>query len=433
MSNWLAFGKGIGIAVLPDELRVAVVRIRPSGVESVAEESIKNYTERPAAEWGAQYQAFLRSHGAAHLAATVVLPRREVTMRVLTLPGVADKELAAALALQIDTLHPYPEADVVWSWTKLKDGKSLLIGITRRSGIDRYMEKFAEAGIKIGGFSFTGALTYTALRLYGAPPSEGFVAWRDTERGLEVYGESQARPLYAATFDSSWETAIHTAVSELRLTPGLEPREFTAVLPSPRRAPEGDGMPAQAAPAYLAGIAAAAPRLGLKLNLLPEELRDSSSLMIYVPTVVLGVLLVIGLAALGLYSRYEDGKYLEALQAEIAMLEPKMRQLEMLDKRAVTAAQRIAQLDEYQQRTKLNLDALRETTRLIPPPGWLNTLELSGSALVVAGEADQATGLLKSLDSSPMFSESEFLVPIARVGNAEVFRIRSKREGMGTW
>lgn len=433
MSNWLAFGKGIGIAVLPDELRVAVVRIRPSGVESVAEESIKNYSERPAAEWGAQYQAFLRAQGAAHLAATVVLPRREVTVRVVTLPGVAGKELAAALALQIDTLHPYPEADVSWSWTKLGDGKSLLIGITRRSVIDRYMEKFAEAGIKIGGFSFISALTYTALRLYEKPPAEGFLAWRDTERGLEVYGESPARPLYTATFDSSWETAIHTSVAELRLQPGLEPREFAAILPSPRRAPEGDGMPAQAAPAYLAGIAAAAPRLGLKLNLLPAELRDSSSLMIYVPTLVLGVLLVIGLAALGLYSRFEDAKYLKAIEAETAMLEPKVKQLDLLDGRAARALSRINQLDEFQKRTKVNLDAMREATRLIPPPGWLNTLELSGSALVVAGEADQATGLLKSLDSSPLFAESEFLVPIARVGTAEVFRIRAKREGMGNW
>jgi hypothetical protein len=49
--------------------------------------------------------------------------------------------------------------------------------------------------------------------------------------------------------------------------------------------------------------------------------------------------------------------------------------------------------------------------------------------MVVAGEADQATGLLKALDSSPQFESSEFLVPLNRIGNTEIFRIRSAREG----
>ena len=42
-----------------------------------------------AAEWGAEYARFLKASGAERLSATVLLPRREVIVRQLALPGVA--------------------------------------------------------------------------------------------------------------------------------------------------------------------------------------------------------------------------------------------------------------------------------------------------------------------------------------------------------
>jgi hypothetical protein len=47
----------------------------------------------------------------------------------------------------------------------------------------------------------------------------------------------------------------------------------------------------------------------------------------------------------------------------------------------------------------------------------------------LTGEADQAAGLLKTLDASPLFQNSEFTMGISRMGAAEVFRIRTQREG----
>ena len=87
-------------------------------------------------------------------------------------------------------------------------------------------------------------------------------------------------------------------------------------------------------------------------------------------------------------------------------------------------------LDRFATRTKTDLDALRETTRLIPPPAWVHSFELTRSTLVVGGESDQASGLLKALDSSALFQNSEFMIPINKVGDVEVFRIRSAREGV---
>jgi hypothetical protein len=38
--------------------------------------------------------------------------------------------------------------------------------------------------------------------------------------------------------------------------------------------------------------------------------------------------------------------------------------------------------------------------------------------------------LLKAIDSSPQFQNSEFVVPLSRIGNVEIFRIRAAREGV---
>jgi len=76
------------------------------------------------------------------------------------------------------------------------------------------------------------------------------------------------------------------------------------------------------------------------------------------------------------------------------------------------------------------MDALAELTRILPPPTWLNSLDLTPTQVVVAGETDQAAPLLKVIDASPLFEASEFGAPPTRTTAGETFRIRTRREGV---
>jgi Tfp pilus assembly protein PilN len=181
--------------------------------------------------------------------------------------------------------------------------------------------------------------------------------------------------------------------------------------------------------AYLGALAAACPRYSLGANLLPEALRKQSSKWIYAPSLALGAVLLAGMVGLGFYQRYEDSKYLEKLNAEVQFLEPRARQLQHIERRVAQARDKMRLLDQFQARTRTDLDAVKEVTRLVPPPAWLNMMELNRTTLTIGGEADQATGLLKALDSSAQFHNSEFVIPLSRVGNVESFRIRAGREG----
>ena len=67
-------------------------------------------------------------------------------------------------------------------------------------------------------------------------------------------------------------------------------------------------------------------------------------------------------------------------------------------------------------------------TRILPPPAWLNLLEITRTQVTLAGETPQAAPLLQAIDASPLFQGSEFVIPPSRIANAEAFRIRTNRE-----
>jgi Tfp pilus assembly PilM family ATPase len=108
-------------------------------------------------------------------------------VRHLTLPGVTDKDLPAAIEFQLDGLHPYREEDVAASWARIPGTSSVLIAITRRAVIERFVTLFGEAGIQVGSFTCSAAAIHSALRMFReAPPSSGLLAYEPAESGVEM-------------------------------------------------------------------------------------------------------------------------------------------------------------------------------------------------------------------------------------------------------
>lgn len=423
----LAFGTGVGLEIGDQDLRVSAVRVRPSGVSVLGSVVIAGFRQRPAAEWGQEYASFLRDVGAGHVAAFALLPRREVIVRHLNLPGVSDRDLGAAIGYQIDALHPYGEGDVLYSSARLGGTSTVLVGITLRTTIEQYCGTFAEAGIKLAAITFSAAALYSAARLFSVPPPEGFLAFTGQDGEMELYGESPSRPVFSAVLDAPAERAAPLASAELRLAPGAALLSVSEILPLPKVAP-ADYDASRMALSHAAAVAAACPRLVLPVNLLPAELRTTSSRMMFAPTAVLAAILAGLLTTLALQARFQERSHLKAVQAEIEKFERRASRVAAAETEAGKLRERVRLLDEFRRRTAADLDAIKELTDLLAPPAWLNSLELTRDALSLAGEIEQAAPLLKTLDESPRFRASEFTVPILRTGKAEVFRIRAARE-----
>ena len=427
--DFLAFGTGVGIQIGDRDLEVVLVRVRPSGARILATHTIEGFRERPAAEWGVEYAAFLAEHGGSHLAATVLLPRHEVIVRHIALPGVPDRDLGAALGYQIESLHPFGDEEIAHAWMRLGTGGALLVGIVRKQLLDGYAGLFTEAGVATASFTFSAAVLYSASRLLRRPAPGGCLAYSDARQyTVELYGESPAKAVFSAEFDASPERAALLARAELRLGEEVTPQPMLELLAPPVSLPPDYDLSRNAL-AYATALAGACPRLAPAANLLPPERRASSSRAMYVPTIVLAAILAV-LVVTGIVSgKLRDRSYLAALETEISRVEPQARRAASLDAEIARTRARIRLLDDFRLHSKADLDALNELTRLLAPPIWASSVELTRDALSIGGEAEQAAALLQLLDRSPFFQNSAFAMPIARGANVEIFRIRAEREG----
>jgi Tfp pilus assembly protein PilN len=423
----LAFGSGVGVEIAGADLEVVAARVRPARISVLGRLTIPNYAGRPAAEWGAEYSQFLKSLGASHLSATVLLPRREVIVRQVTLAGVAPKDIESAIRFQLDTLHPYGDDEVSCGWSALPYG-AVLVGIVRRSTVDRYHQLFTEAGIAVSSFTFSAAAVHAAIRLNGAASGAGFIALSRSAAGaVEVYGESQSRPVFSAEFDLAPERATVLALSELRLPPDTTPLKLEAVLPKPDVNPVTNDLSRNALP-YATALAGACPRFAPSANVLPREHRRLSSRTAFIPTIVLAALVLLSAVGVTVYSSYADRKYLRKLEAEIAQFEPQAQRVSTVDRQMSEMQARARALDQFRQQTRRDLDALNEITRLVEPPAWISSTSLTRDTVRITGEAPQAPPLLKILDSSPLFEGSTpDQIQRSQSGAGEIFIIHMNR------
>jgi Tfp pilus assembly protein PilN len=417
------FGTGVGLQVNGPDLEIAVARVRPTGVQVLGRTTIQRFRERPAAQWGAEYTAFLERLRTGQLSATVLLPRRETIVRQISLRGVEAKDLEAAIAFQLDSLNPYGDEQVLFGWTALGEG-AVLLGIVLSATVERYLELFTEAGIAVASLTFAAAAIHAAIRL-GPPPPPAFVALSGPPGAVEVYGESPSRPVFSAELDLPLDRAAAMAAAELRLDPETAAVNLESLLPAPRVNPVENDLARNPLP-YAAALAGACPRLTPAANLLPPERRASSSRGMLIPTAAIAAAMLMVMGATLAWPGFEQRQYLRQLGAEISRLEPMARRAANLDRQIELTRNRARLLDEFRSQTRSDLDAFNELSRLLPPPVWTNAIELSRDTVVINGEAEQAASLLKVLDASPLFHNSEF-VGINKVANAELFRLRTQR------
>jgi Tfp pilus assembly protein PilN len=421
------FGAGIGIEIASRDLEVVAARVRPNGVKVLGRLTIADFAARPAAEWGLEYARFLSPMGLSHVSATVLLPRRDVIVRHLALPGVSGKDVAGAIRFQLDSLHPYGEDEVSWGWSPLAYG-AVLVGIARSSAVQHYLDLFLAAGIKVVSFTFSAAAMHSAVRLNGNSRHDGFLALGPSAGGgVEVYGESQSRPVFTAEFQLPAERAALLGLAELRLAPETAPLKLEDVLPKPTVNPVENDLARNSRP-YATALSGACPWIAPAANLLAPGQRQGSSRAVFIPTAVLAAILLLVAGAIVLYNSYADRKYLASIESEIARVAPAAKHADDLDHEIQLTRQRAQLLDQFRNQTRQDLDALNELTRLIEPPAWVNSTTLARDSVLIGGEAPQASPLLKILDSSPLFENSTFQSNGKTPSGAESFQIRATRK-----
>lgn len=412
------FGTGFGIAVGRNRLDLEVVRLRPSGPSTRAEGCISGFRSRPAAEWGAEIGQFLHRAGGTRLAATVLLPRDEVILRTLSMPGVPDQDVSGAVAIQADALHPYGDEPVLWDWFRCGKG-TVMVGLVRRSVLEGYETLFSEAGVPLAAVTFAAAVIHPARRAWGGTMQPVLCFQPGENDRTDIYGESEGREVYSVGMPGGVDRALAVSRAELRLTADWPAIPLAEAL----------GATGQSAEAWAAAVAGGLRR-GRVANLLPLERRATHNRIQY----VLPAVLVVALAAaviflLGVLPALHEKQYRDELDAAALRLEPMARQAQAAELATRAVRAKIMALDTFRRRPHDDLEVLNELTRLLQPPVWTGSIEISPDSVAITGEAEQAAPLLKILDSSPLFQNSEFSGSVSRLKEGEQFRIRTMRRG----
>lgn len=476
-------GTGCGIEIRGDDLVVVIVKSRPAGVRVAGRMAIAGFRERPAAEWGKEYAEFLKAHGAAYLSAFVALPRGELIVREISMPPLGPKELAPAVAYQIDSLHPYGDAEIIHGAAALKalsEGVNRLpvaVVIARRELVDSYAALFESAGINVAGFTVAAAAFYAGVRVrWDSPPAPFLVADYRGET-LSVYGESEQRALASAQFDLGvvdGVRAVRLTGSELRLQPErpaalllcgdlpwangrdggeraaaeseegegadpkapaapvhdfgdlFEPRPPEEVLPAPLAQPPDFDLRRDAA-AMAVALEAACPGLGWKANLLPADRRRSNSRWMFAPTAVLLAALTLLLVGLLVRPVIQDASYVGAMQKEIERLNQIVGQVNAARQETAGLRSRLTVLRQLELRTERDLRILSELSRIVPETAWVSDLEINDAGVRITGEAAEAAPLLGLLDQSANLTGAAFATSLTRIDEGERFQIVAKR------
>jgi hypothetical protein len=215
----------------------------------LARTTIARFRERPAAQWGAEYSAFLGRLGTPHLSATVLLPRPEVVVRQMALRGVESKDLEAAIAFQLDGINPYGDQEVLFGWTRLDAKAAYWWASFGARSSTATLELFTEAGVANGCFTFVAAAIHGAIRLDRSYRLA--ISWRSAkpgDSGVEVYGESQSPPgVLGGVRRVQPRKAAAMAAAELRLAPDTAPMALESLLPAPARESGGERSGARSA------------------------------------------------------------------------------------------------------------------------------------------------------------------------------------------
>jgi hypothetical protein len=429
LKKWRSFGIGIGIEIGVENLFVTLTQVRPNGIRILDSFEILRYRERPAAEWSTEYTAFLAKHKVRNLSATVVLPASECISRAVAMPGVPDKELPSAITYQLEGLHPFPEEEATHSFSRLPapQGDQINLAIARQATIDEYATIFDEAGVAVASFTSPAAATYAALRILQLPPVPHFLAVHEDPTGLLLYGETPTHPLYSVRLEQDSARAIAFVAAQVRL-PNDSPVARLAPL-----LPHAESTIGPASPlSYAASLLAAVPSQALAINLLPVARRTTKSPLRWVPT----ILLVLTLAAIGLalayFQEYENRRLLAKLDADLAAIQPSVSRVRTLDSQIASAQAKLDYLRTIADYPRHDLDALRELTRILPMNAYVGRMDLLRESVSLNGEMDQSADLLKILDGSALFANSEFTSSPGRTQTGkEIFQVRAQREYPG--
>jgi Tfp pilus assembly protein PilN len=441
----------VAVALLGDRLAVAVQN--GSRIEAFVVDA-----ESPAVALRAELDARRLPARAAVLG----VARSAVSVKQIELPAVAG-DTREMVGFELERHLPFPAEDATYDFVSLPPeqagertaptGQRVLITAADRRVVDAALRLAEEARLRPLSLTVAAHNLPLLARLH----RNRRVAWihraGDAVDLLLLQGESL---LLSRSLPSGEDAAIAEEIE--RSIPAVRWRDCNAIWLSGDDSPEGLasgpltslGVPVTepawtpAARQRLADLAtehrgalqlavALVSARGVRpLELLPASVRPRRltrpQLITLGMTGATALLAILALLAPG----WREQRHLKRVNAEIARLEPTVREADRVVRELERKRKVITTVEGIESAGIRPLPVLRDLTELLPNEAWLTTISLDAKGVELTGAAAAASTLIPLLENSPRLERVEFSSPVTRGrDNKEQFRIRAVWEPGG--
>lgn len=420
---------------------------------------------------------FVKENGVGKENVWVGLPQNDLLLRFVTLPSSAEENLREVVRYEVEKYIPFSEEDVHFDFVTLERDEGskalrLLLLVIKKSVLERYLSILNNAGIRPLGveMSSSSLLNLFLLGKNGNERNTPVALVHIIERNLElnwVRGgvlqhsrtvdlvdedaagqaeqiQKEVRNSLRGTFSArEWEEAHGAASPVVFLTGGGATNEVIESLgnirgidfrPLPTDAIASRLNFSDSFPQNLSSGVGLAVK-GMKkapwdINLLPHALRKRTSKVgLYLCFFLfLGVLLLS--ITWGVSTIVKDRLELRRLAKELAPLKSEVISIQNIQQEALSIIEEIESLDRIGTSEMSKLEILKELSNILPPTVWLTNFRYHKKELQLSGYAASASDLISILDSSPLFTASEFTAQITRNREGkESFKIETRIEG----
>ncbi len=139
------------------------------------------------------------------------------------------------------------------------------------------------------------------------------------------------------------------------------------------------------------------------------------------------LMISIGVSGIGLSQLYSKWTEYTALGADLKQARKTVSALNRQNADNIKLYKQRTYLITQKQSAPPVLLVLESLTKTIPDTAWLSRMEISKQKVIIAGQARNASELVKKLETSPMLEKVRFSAPTTRadVGNLETFSIQA--------
>jgi Tfp pilus assembly protein PilN len=385
------------------------------------------------------------------------LPRRRAVVKAIELPAVAGADLRRMIGFELERHLPFAAADALFDFHVLeavpdRPVRVLLVAVERRV-FESVGQLLKDAGLVPRLVDVTiHSLAVFAVQGEGER-HEGRVVIHVEDGEAELAVIRNGRPLLSRAFplppngkerEQALGEELRRSLASLRPEDRDAVADVTATGTGPLGGTDWAELPLHTTlslPAGIGGIpedsrllpalAMALRRPGkgvLRTNLVPDELRPRPFPW---PVAVTGGLaaatLLLALAVPAVTMLREEAR-LDALNAAVAELAPRVREAEQLAAAVDRARREVETLRSFEAQHLRLLPVLRELTELLPQDVWLTNVSADRKGLELAGFANAASQLIPLLEASPALDRVEFTSPVTKGRDREQFRLKASWE-----